>query len=67
MSAVLVRIFLRYLAGALVAKGMVSPDLGNYVFADPEIASWVEVGAGIALGGAVEGFYSLAKRFGWST
>ncbi|MDK2769928.1 MAG: hypothetical protein KYX69_19695 [Sphingomonas sp.] len=66
MTAVLIRIALRYVAGFLIAKGLLSPDLGDYVTSDPDIAGMVEVGLGLAAGAAAEAFYVLARRFGWS-
>lgn len=66
MTAVIIRIALRYLAGALVAKGFLSPEDGSALAMDSELAQLLEVGAGLALGAAVEGFYYLANRFGWA-
>ncbi|TSJ60503.1 hypothetical protein FO470_17280 [Starkeya sp. 3C] len=61
------RIALRYVAGFLVAKGLLSGTDGDFLSSDPDVAFVVEAGAGFALGFAVEGFYWLAKRMGWRT
>lgn len=61
------RIALRYVAGFLVAKGVLSGADGDFLSSDPDIAFVVEAGAGVVLGVAVEGAYWFAKRFGWAT
>lgn len=66
MTAVLARIAFRYIAGALIAKGVLSPSMGEFLNTDPDIAAAVEIVAGLALGAATEGFYLLARRFGWA-
>lgn len=66
MTSVIARIILRYLAGALIAKGFLSPDLGNTIVADPEIETMIQVGLGLVIGGATELFYFFARRFGWA-
>lgn len=66
MTAVLARIFFRYLAGALIAKGILSPSMGDFINTDPDVAAAVEIVTGLAIGAATEGFYILARRFGWS-
>jgi hypothetical protein len=66
MTAVFIRILLRYLAGILVARGLLSADDGGTFSADPDIQMAVETGAGLAIGVATEGWYWLARKFGWS-
>ena len=63
MIGPLSRIVVRYLAGALVAYGLLDEDTGNMLAVDPDII----LAVGVALGFAVEGFYSLAKSRGWTT
>jgi hypothetical protein len=67
MTGAIVRIALRYIAAALVAKGLISPGDGNMLSLDPDIAHVAEIALGLAIGVAVEGWYALAKRMGWST
>lgn len=67
MSGVLARILLRYIAAALVAKGFLSDDLGASISGDTDMLSAVSLGLGAVIGAATEGWYWLAKRFGWST
>lgn len=66
MVSVIIRILLRYVAAALVAKGLLSPGLGEYITDDPEVAALVEIAAGVAAGAAAELWYTLARRFGWA-
>lgn len=65
MTSVIVRIALRYLAAVLVAKGLLDPDGGSMLGADPDVAVLVETGVGIACGVAAEGWWLLARRMGW--
>jgi hypothetical protein len=66
MTAVIVRILLRYVAAALVAHGLLSPDLGGLISHDPDIETAVNIFAGVLLGGLSEGWYFLAHRYGWA-
>jgi hypothetical protein len=63
VTALIARIVLRYVAGALVAWGLLAPEDADILTMDPEMA--VLVGALITA--AVEGGYALAKRYGWAT
>jgi hypothetical protein len=60
---VLSRILLRYLAGGLVAFGIIAPEDATIIHTDPEIVLLV----GMLLGAAVEGAYAFAKRHGGAT
>lgn len=60
MNAAIARIILRYLVGGAIAG---SAEIGRQLAADPDLVMLVA----ILIGGAVEGFYALAKRRGWST
>ncbi|HEV7321596.1 MAG TPA: hypothetical protein VGO04_23585 [Ensifer sp.] len=66
MSAVVVRILLRYGAGLLVAKGMLAPEAGPALAEDPDLQMLLQVGAGLVAGAACEGWYLLARRLGWA-
>lgn len=57
------RIVLRYVAGYLAIKAFLPQDIADLLAQDEELAGLV--GAGIAL--AVEGAYTLAKKFRWRT
>ena len=59
--APLARIVGRYIAGALVTYGMITPDAVGAI--EPEIIAV----AGAVLGAIVEGAYALAVRKGWAT
>ena len=67
MTGAIVRIILRYGSGALVAKGILSPDDGAIFAADPDVAQMLQVGIGAAIGAATEVYYAIAKRMGWAT
>jgi hypothetical protein len=67
MTGVIVRILLRYGAGFLVAKGLLSPEDGSTFAVDPDLAQMLEVGIGLAVGAATELYYTLAKKWGWAT
>jgi len=60
MNAAVARIILRYLVGGAVAG---SVEIGHRLATDPDIVMLVA----FAIGAAVEGFYALAKRRGWTT
>lgn len=66
MAAVYIRILLRYLAPLLIAKGILSPELGSLLTNDPDVAQMIQVGAGLACGIVAEGWYVLARKFGWA-
>jgi hypothetical protein len=60
---VIARIALRYIAGALVAFGVIAPEDAVLIHTDPEIV----LAVGLAIGALVEGVYAIAKRKGWAT
>lgn len=64
---VFVRIFLRYLAGALVVKGILDADLGNELATDPDVIAFVQMAVGAVVAFATERWYAIAKRMGWNT
>lgn len=66
MTGILIRILLRYAAGALVAKGLLSPEDGTAFAGDQEIMQLLEVAAGIGIGAATELWYAAARKFGWA-
>ena len=63
MSAILARLAARYLAGFLVAYGLIDHETGQQIALDPDVA----LALGMVLAAGAEGFYALAKRFGWDT
>jgi hypothetical protein len=65
MIGLVARIALRYAAGVLVARGLLGADDAASFSADPDIQAAIEAGAGVAIGGVVEGWHYLARRFGW--
>lgn len=69
-----IRIALRYLAGALVAYGLVPADIATDLANDPDVfgvamhaVDWGVVALGSAIGAATEWIYAEAKKRGWAT
>lgn len=60
MTAPLIRIFLRYLSGFLIAKGILGAEYD--LSADPELVTLI----GVAIGAITEAFYIAARRLGWA-
>lgn len=67
MLAPITRILLRYIAGILIARGIFDAGTGNFFATDPDIYALAQAGIGLAVGFITEGYYWLAKKFGWST
>lgn len=67
MTAVLVRIALRYGAGILVAKGILAPEVGADLATDPDVLQVAQIGAGLIAGALAEMWFFFAKRLGWAT
>jgi len=57
-----IRIVLRYGVGAVIGY-----QIGEQLASDPDIVAVATAGAAAAVGAATEGFYALAKRWGWRT
>jgi hypothetical protein len=66
MTGIFIRILLRYAAGALVAKGLLSAEDGATFISDPDITQLLEAGAGLAIGAATELWYWAARKYGWA-
>ena len=67
LNPALIRNVLRYLSGALVAKGLIGAETGTALAADPVVIEAITVAAGLMLGSVTEAVYALAKRMGWPT
>lgn len=67
LNPALIRIGLRYVAGALVSYGVVSAETAQVVQNDPVISGAVATAAGVVVGAATEVIYALAKKWGWRT
>ena len=63
LNPAVIRILLRYGAGALAGYSLLPREVTDMLASDPELAG--AIAALIAIG--VEGFYAIAKRFGWRT
>lgn len=66
MYGILIRIALRYGAAILVARGLLSDDVGNMIGNDTDIQMYIEMGSGILMGAVAEGWYYLARKFNWA-
>lgn len=60
-----VRIFLRYATAPLLYYGLINSNEASDLIADPQIAQWVSLAAGAVAPMIAEGWYALAKRWGW--
>lgn len=56
-----VRIAVRYGAGYLVLKGLLSPEDGATFTTDPDVQMLV----GAVAAALTEGWYMLARKYGW--
>lgn len=65
MTSVIIRIALRYIAAALVAKGVFEPSVGAQIAGDVDLQNLFEIAAGGVFAGLAEGWYWLARKFGW--
>jgi hypothetical protein len=65
--APIARIVLRYLIGMGTAYAWITPEVGEEIVRDPEMQLLIETALGAVAVSLVEGFYVLAKRFGWAT
>lgn len=63
MQAVILRIAMRYLSGALVSYGVIPHDVGAELAMDPDVALVL----GAIIGAATEAGYAFAKKRGWAT
>jgi hypothetical protein len=67
MTGVIARLILRYIAGALIARGLLAPADGDWINGDPDLEELVTAGVGFVLMIGTEWFYRLAKKYGWTT
>lgn len=58
----LIRIALRYGVGAVVGY-----EVGSQLASDPDVIAVTTAGVAMVAGFATEGFYWLAKKYGWRT
>ena len=65
--SVFIRIFLRYIAGALIAKGLIDNQTGQIIATDPELVNVLMIAVGSVIGAASEAWYWLARKAGWRT
>lgn len=65
MTAVIIRIGLRYIAGVLVARGLFGADDAASITSDPDIQMALETGLGLAIAAVTEWWHVLARRLGW--
>ncbi len=64
--APIIRILLRYVTLPLLAAGLILPEEQQALIGDPQIVGWVSTALGTVAPIIAEGWYVLAKRWGWS-
>lgn len=62
----LARIIVRYAAGFFVAKGLLPSETGATLAIDIDVINYVDLALGISFAAISEGWYALARRFGWA-
>jgi lipopolysaccharide export LptBFGC system permease protein LptF len=71
MNAAFARIILRYLigglAGAFAALGLLAPEAVQQIVGDKDLEFIIATALPGISAAAVEAWYWLAKRYGWST
>ena len=63
MQAVIIRIIMRYLSGALAAYGLIPHEAAADLAMDPDVALVL----GTIIGAVTEAGYAYAKKRGWAT
>jgi len=61
--APIIRILCRVLAGFLIGAGYMTESSADAIFSDPAF----DMAIGVILWAVTEGFYWMARRFGWRT
>ena len=64
--APIIRILLRYATAPLIIFGLINENEAADLIADPEIAQWVSLGAGMVSPFLAEGWYWTARKLGWA-
>lgn len=62
LTAQIIRIVLRYIAGMLVAKGVIDAGTGDALTSDETLAIGIETGIGILIGAATEWRFAKSVR-----
>jgi hypothetical protein len=65
MTSVIARIALRYLAGLLIAKGVIDAGFGREISTDAEVIGVIETIMGLTAAFVAEQWYRMARKFGW--
>lgn len=63
--APIIRIFLRYATFPLLYFGLITENEASDLIADPEIAQWVSLAAGLIAPVISESWWWLARNLGW--
>ena len=63
--APIIRILLRYITLPLLYFGLITEPEAASIIAEPEIAQWVSLGLGTIAPVISEGWWWLARKFGW--
>lgn len=66
MTGPIARIILRYVAMALVARGIFTAEDASTLSSDGDLLNAIEIGVGALIGVGTEAWYYLARKFGWN-
>lgn len=61
-----IRIALRYLTFPLIIFGLINETEAADIISDPELTQWISLGLGMLSPLIAEGWYALARWWGWS-
>lgn len=64
--APIIRIILRYLTFPLIAFGLINEREAADIITDPQITQWISLSAGMVAPFVAEGWWWLARKFGWN-
>lgn len=64
MITIVIRIALRYTAAFLMARGLISDDVGSTLAADADVSQMIELGLGSLVGVAAEAWLYAERQFG---
>lgn len=64
MITIVIRIALRYTAAFLMARGLISDDIGSTLAADADVSQMIELGLGSLVGVAAEAWLYAERQFG---
>lgn len=61
-----IRIGLRYATFPLLYYGLITEEEAALIITDPQLTQWISLGLGSAAPFIAEGWYYVARKFGWA-